>query len=78
MRCLTTHVPKQATAGGRGGLSPKPPICTRYKARNLSVKMEAAAAAATSSTGMEPPARRGSTTCSRVPELQAVGDHLDG
>tara|TARA_B110001450_G_scaffold131410_1_gene123582 strand:- start:181 stop:303 length:123 start_codon:yes stop_codon:yes gene_type:complete len=40
--------------------------------------MEAAAAAATSSTEMKPPAGRGLTVCSRVPMLQAVGDHLHG
>ena len=44
----------------------------------FSAKMEVAAAAATSSAEMKPPARRGWTFCSRVPELLADGGHLDG
>ena len=43
-----------------------------------SAKMEAAAAAASGSADMKPPARRRWTFCSRVPQLQVVGDHLDG
>ena len=76
-RCPARQVLKQVQQAGAGGSLVQ--ACTRpVQGTPSSAKMEAAAAAATSSAGMKPPARRGWTFCSRVPELQADGDHLDG
>ena len=75
---VTGQAGTKADSNRRANGSRVEPCALRPATPAPRAQMAASAASSTSSADVKPPARRRLTTCRRVPQLQAVGDHLDG